>query len=68
MDTSDRQIAETGRNRELGLIPAMVMAVVATLSGAAVANNWPAALSLTVLAIVAIVATRGRLAFEQSNR
>ena len=24
MDTSDRQIAETGRNRELGLIPAMV--------------------------------------------
>lgn len=36
MDTSDRQIAETGRNRELGLIPAMVMAVVATLSGAGV--------------------------------
>lgn len=28
MDTSDRQVAETGRNRELGLIPAMVMAVV----------------------------------------
>ena len=27
MDTSDRQVAETGRNRELGLIPAMVMAV-----------------------------------------
>ena len=42
--------------------------VVATLSGVAVANNWPAALSLTVLAIVAIVATRGRLAFEQSNK
>ena len=36
MDTSDRQVAETGRNRELGLIPAMVMAVVATLSGAGV--------------------------------
>lgn len=36
MDTSGRQIAETGRNRELGLIPAMVMAVVATLSGAGV--------------------------------
>ena len=42
--------------------------VVATLSGVAVANNWPAALGLTVLAIVAIVATRGRLAFEQSNK
>ena len=36
MDTSDRQISETGWNRELGLIPAMVMAVVATLSGAGV--------------------------------
>ena len=42
--------------------------VVATLSGVAVANNWPAALALTVLAIVAIVATRGRLAFEESNK
>jgi len=42
--------------------------VVATLSGVAVANNWPAALSLTALAVVAIVATRGRLAFEESNR
>ena len=42
--------------------------VVATLSGVAVANNWPAALGLTALAIVAIVATRGRLAFERSNK
>ena len=39
MDTSDRQVAETGRNRELGLIPAMVMAVVATLSGAGVLRS-----------------------------
>ena len=36
MNTSDKQIAETGRNRELGLIPAMVMAVIAALSGAGV--------------------------------
>ena len=41
---------------------------VATLSGVAVANNWPAALSLTALAVVAIVVTRGRLAFEQGNK
>lgn len=36
MNTSDRQITETGRNRELGLIPAMVMAIIAALSGAGV--------------------------------
>lgn len=35
MNTSDRQITETGRNRELGLIPAMVMAIIAALSGLA---------------------------------
>ena len=36
MNTSDRQIMETDRNRELGLIPAMVMAIIAALSGAGV--------------------------------
>ena len=36
MNTSDRQITETDRNRELGLIPAMVMAIIAALSGAGV--------------------------------
>lgn len=36
MNTSDRQITETGRNCELGLIPAMVMAIIAALSGAGV--------------------------------
>ncbi len=41
--------------------------VVATLSGAAVANSWPAALGMMTLAVVAIVATRGRLAIEHTK-
>lgn len=36
MNTGDGRITNTSRNRELGLIPAMVMAIIAALSGAGV--------------------------------
>jgi membrane protease YdiL (CAAX protease family) len=36
-----------------------------TLTGSEVATNWPAALGLTALALVAIIATRGRLGRDE---
>lgn len=39
--------------------------VVATLSGVAVVNNWPAALGVAALALVAIFVTRGQLTFKR---
>jgi membrane protease YdiL (CAAX protease family) len=38
--------------------------IVATLSGAEIVNNWPAAIGLAVLAGVITILTRGKLGFE----
>lgn len=40
---------------------------VATLSGSAVVTNWPAAIGMTVLALVAVVFTRGRLGYNRNS-
>lgn len=45
-----------------------MLVTVGTLTGEPVASNWPAALGLAVLALVAIVATRGRLGLPPQAR
>lgn len=40
---------------------------VATLSGSAVVTDWPAAIGMTVLALVAVVFTRGRLGYNRNS-
>lgn len=39
--------------------------VVATLTGEAVANNWPAAIGMTAIAALAIIVTHGRLGYKR---
>lgn len=40
---------------------------VATLSGSAVLTNWPAAIGITILALVALLFTRGRLGYNYDS-